>query len=99
MAEKTKQQLESELEDALKKIATLESDNLKLGADNEALTVKVDELQKALAASGKEKPPFPSGPDEHEVRRRMSAGLTRKQAEEAHAAQKAHDARLKKAAA
>lgn len=99
MAEKTKQQLESELEDALKKIAQLESDNQKFGADNEALTVKVTQLEKALAASGKEKPPVIESEDEKEIRRRMAGGINRQQAEQAHAAQKAHNERLKKAAA
>lgn len=99
MAAKNKEQLEQELEEALKKIGTLEADNLKFGADNEALTIKVAELEKALAASGKEKPPVPAdSKDEQEIRRRMGGGISRKQAEEAHAAQKAHDARLKQEA-
>lgn len=99
MAAKTKEELEQELEKALKRIGTLEADNVKFGADNEALAIKVTGLEKALAASGKEKPPAADSADEKEIRRRMSGGITRKQAEEAHAAQKAHDEQLKKAAA
>ncbi|WP_397379586.1 hypothetical protein [Prosthecobacter sp.] len=95
MAAKTKEQLEQELEEALKRIGTLEADNAKFGADNEALTIKVAELEKALAASGKEKPPVPDNADEKEIRRRMAGGISRKQAEQAHAAQKDHDQKLK----
>lgn len=97
MASKTIAQLEEELEQALKKNATLEADNLKYGADNEALQVRVSTLEKALAASGKEKPPAADSEDEKEIKRRMSGGITRQQAEEAHAAQKAHNQRLKEA--
>lgn len=97
MAAKTKEQLEQELEEALKRIGTLEADNAKFGADNEALTIKVADLEKALAASGKEKLPVADNADEKEIRRRMGGGISRKQAEAAHAAQKAHDARLKNA--
>lgn len=96
MAAKTKEELEKELAEALARNATLESDNQKFGADNEALQAKVDGLEKALAASGKEKPPALDSADEQEIKRRMSGGITRKQAEEAHAAQKAHDQKLKK---
>lgn len=100
MAAKTKEQLESELAEALAKIATLESDNLKFVADIEARDSKIAELQKALGASGKEKPPaVADSEDEKEIRRRMSGGISRKHAQEAHAAQKEHDARLKQAAA
>lgn len=99
MAAKTIAQLEQELEQALKKIGTLEADNQAFGTQNETLRVKVSELEKALAASGKDKPPATDSGDEKEIKRRMSGGITRKQAEEAHAAQKAHDANLKAAAA
>ncbi len=99
MAAKTKEELEKELNEALGKIATLEKDNQKFGEDNEALKIKVSNLEKALAASGKEKPPAVDSADEREIRRRMAGGLTRQQAEEVHAAQKAHDQKLKEDAA
>jgi len=99
MAEKTKQQLESELEEALKKIGTLEADNQKFSADNAALTIRVGQLEEALAASGKEKPPVTDSEDEKEIRRRMAGGISRKQAEQAHAAQLEHNKRLQEARA
>lgn len=94
MAGKTKEQLEAELAEALSKISTLESDNQQFAALNVELDVRIKELEKALAASGKEKPPVADSAHEKEIRRRMSGGLSRKQAEECHAAQLAHDAEL-----
>jgi hypothetical protein len=94
MAQKTIAQLESELAQALSRNATLESDNQHFGNELSARDARISELQKALAASGKEKPPVADSADEKEIRRRMSGGISRKHAEEAHAAQVAHNKTL-----
>lgn len=107
MAAKTKEQLETELAAALEKIKTLEADNLQFIQDNEALALRVKELQEAVDSAGSGGDPFTreahaslaadqladaQGISEDLIRAKVQAGLTRKQAIEVITAQAAQDA-------
>lgn len=103
MASKSKEQLETELTEALALVEKLTTDKKQLEADNAALAKDLEHvegrLKEALSAKPGSAVEAPLTEDEQDIRSRVRAGLTREQAEHAHHEQKRHDAAMKAAAA